>query len=97
MLWKREFKNLGTFDVYYDATYKNTPLNSAYNQVHIPGANGRGTNYVVANDRVYIVEGDTCHALDPATGKTLLDIRLSADKSGDRKEWGYLGVSIKMS
>jgi len=92
VLWKREFKNLGTFDVYYDATYKNTPLNSAYNQVHIPGANGRGTNYVVANDRVYIVEGDTCHALDPATGKTLLDIRLSADKSGDRKEWGYLGV-----
>lgn len=92
VLWKREFKNLGTFDVYYDATYKDTPLDSAYNQVHIPGANGRGTNYVVANDRVYIVEGDTCHALDPATGKTLLDIRLPVDKSGGRKEWGYLGV-----
>ena len=92
VLWKREFKNLGTFDVYYDATYKDAPLDSAYNQVHIPGANGRGTNYVVANDRVYIVEGDTCHALDPATGKTLQDIRLPADGSGDHKEWGYLGV-----
>ncbi len=92
VLWKREFKNLGTFDVYYDATYKNTPLDSAYNQVHIPGANGRGTNYVVTNDRVYIVEGDICHALDPATGETLLDIRLPLDESGNRKEWGYLGV-----
>jgi outer membrane protein assembly factor BamB len=92
VLWKREFKNLGTFDVYYDATYKDTPLDLQYNQVHIPGANGRGTNYVVANDRVYILEGDTCHALDPATGETLLDIRLPEDKSGDRKEWGYLGV-----
>ena len=92
VLWKREFKDLGTFDVYYDATYKNTPLDPQYNQVHIPGANGRGTNYVVVSDRVYIVEGDTCHALDPATGKTLLDIRLPANQSGARKEWGYLGV-----
>ena len=92
VLWKREFKNLGTFDVYYDATYKNTPLDSAYNQVHIPGANGRGTNYVVANDRVYIVEGDTCHVLDPASGESLKDIRLPAGSSGDQKEWGYLGV-----
>lgn len=92
VLWKRDFNQLGTFDVYYDATYKNTPLDPQYNQVHIPGANGRGTNYVVTDDRVYILEGDTCHALDPATGKTLLDIRLPADKSGDHKEWGYLGV-----
>lgn len=92
VLWKREFQNLGTFDVYYDATYKNTPLNTQYNQVHIPGANGRGTNFVVARDRVYIVEGDTCHVLDPATGKTLLDIRLPPDSAGDRKEWGYIGV-----
>ncbi len=92
VLWKREFKNLGTFDVYYDATYQNAPLDPQYNQVHIPGANGRGTNYVVASDRVYIVEGDTCHALDPATGETLQDIRLPKDSSGDQKEWGYLGV-----
>jgi outer membrane protein assembly factor BamB len=92
VLWKRDFTNLGTFDVYYDDTYKNTPLDSQYNQVHIPGANGRGTNYVVTDDRVYIVEADTCHVLDPATGTTLQDIRLPADSSGNRKEWGYLGV-----
>ena len=92
VLWKRDFDNLGTCDVYYDATYKNTPLDPQYNQVHIPGANGRGTNYVVTSDRVYIVEGDTCHVLDPATGSTLQDIRLPVDSSGERKEWGFLGV-----
>ena len=92
VLWKREFRDLGTFDVYYDSTYKNTPLNPSYNQVHIPGANARGTNYVVTADRVYIVEGATCHVLDPATGKTLLDIELPSDESGNRKQWGYIGV-----
>lgn len=92
VLWKREFRNLGTFDVYYDATYRNTPLDTQYNQVHIPGANGRGTNFVATDDRVYIVEGDTCHALDPVNGETLHGIRLPATGSGERKEWGYLGV-----
>lgn len=92
VLWKREFRNLGTFDVYYDATYRNTPLDTQYNQVHIPGANGRGTNFVATDDRVYIVEGDTCHALDPVNGETLHEIHLPATGSGERKEWGYLGV-----
>ena len=92
VLWKREFENLGTHDVYYDDTYDDTPLDPKYNQVHIPGANGRGTNYVVTEDRVYIVEGETCHVLDPANGETMTDIRLPS--SGDQRtvNWGYLGV-----
>ena len=52
VLWKRKFGDLGVFDVYYDATYKNTPLDPKYNQDHIPGANARGTNFVVTHDRV---------------------------------------------
>ena len=92
VLWKREFKDLGTDDVYYDETYDNTPLDTKYNQVHIPGANGRGTNYVVTDDRVYIVEGSVCHVLDSGTGKTLTDIKLpSSSKSAD-PQWGYIGV-----
>lgn len=92
VLWKREFKDLGTFDVYYDATYEDTPLDTRYNQVHIPGANGRGTNYVVTEDRVYLVIGDVCHALDPATGQTLQEIKLPKSDAGDSPEWGYIGV-----
>lgn len=80
VLWKREFTDLGTFDVYYDDTYEDTPLDPKYNQVHIPGANGRGTNFVVTEDRVYIVEGSHCHVLDPATGETMMKISLPGTK-----------------
>ncbi len=72
---------LGMFDVYYDATYRDTPLDPKYNQEHIPGANARGTNFVATHDRVYIVEDSTCHALDPKTGQTLQDIELPADEA----------------
>jgi outer membrane protein assembly factor BamB len=92
VLWKRQFEELGTFDVYFDATYEETPLDPKYNQVHIPGANGRGTNYVVTEDRVYILDGNVCLALDPATGDTMHRFELPQDKNGNTKEWGYIGV-----
>ncbi|WP_419189974.1 PQQ-binding-like beta-propeller repeat protein [Stieleria marina] len=92
VLWKREFSDLGTFDVYYDDTYEDVPLDPKYNQVHIPGANARGTNYVVTEERVYIVEGNVCHALDPATGKTIAKIQLPKGDDGGIPDWGYIGV-----
>lgn len=92
VLWKRDFSDLGTFDVYFDSTYEDTPLDTKYNQVHIPGASGRGTNYVVTTDRVYLLEKNVCLALDPATGKTLAEIRLPRGKDGAEPEWGYIGV-----
>lgn len=92
VLWKREFKDLGTYDVFFDETYKEKPLDTAYNQVHIPGANARGTNYVATSDRLYLVEGAVCHLLDPATGKTLADISLPQQDPALPNEWGYIGV-----
>ncbi len=92
VIWKRDFEDLGTFDVYFDTTYEDTPLDPKYNQVHIPGANARGTNYVVTNDRVYILVGNTCLALDPLSGETLHKIELPTDANGDQPEWGYIGV-----
>ncbi|MCA9151658.1 MAG: PQQ-binding-like beta-propeller repeat protein, partial [Planctomycetales bacterium] len=93
VLWKRTFDDLGTFDIYYDATYEDTPLNPQYNQVHIPGANGRGTNFVATEDAVYIVEGSACHVLSLETGETVRKIELpkNAD-SGEATEWAYIGV-----
>ena len=92
VLWKREFDDLGTFDVYYDATYEDTPLNPKYNQVHIPGANGRGTNYVVTEDCVYLLLGATCLMLDPATGEDIGKVEMPVAEDGSQPEWGYVGV-----
>ncbi|HUP81945.1 MAG TPA: hypothetical protein VM260_25565 [Pirellula sp.] len=76
VLWHRKFDNLGTFDVFYDSTYADTPLDPAYNQVHIPGANGRGTNFVVTEDLIYVVEGNLCRVLQTASGEHVRDIAL---------------------
>ncbi len=92
VLWKREFQDLGTFDVYFDTTYEDVPLDPKYNQVHIPGANGRGTNYVVTEDRVYLLVGGVCLVLDPHSGETLTQLELPRDENGEQPEWGYIGV-----
>ncbi|MFV1966797.1 MAG: PQQ-binding-like beta-propeller repeat protein [Pirellulaceae bacterium] len=92
VLWKRQISDLETLDVYYDDTYRNTPLDTAYNQVHIPGANARGTNYVVTEDRVYVVVGSGCQVLDPATGELLQEISLPQQKGGEPEKWGFIGV-----
>ncbi|MFN4917825.1 MAG: PQQ-binding-like beta-propeller repeat protein, partial [Planctomyces sp.] len=92
VLWRKEFEDLGTFDVYYDATYKETPLDPAYNQVHIPGANARGTNYVATAEHVYILEGAVCRVLDPASGQLIRTIELPQENPDEPQEWSYLGV-----
>jgi len=93
VLWKRTFPDLGTFGVYYDETYVDDPLDTTYNQGHLPGANARGTNYVVTADRIYLAAGSECLVLDPATGKTLTTFSLPAEPGDTEKPaWGYIGV-----
>lgn len=91
VLWRREFDDLGTYGIYFDETFKDTPLDPAYNQVHIPGANGRGTNYVVTPDAVYLAVGSECLVLDPLSGKSVRTISLP-NASGEKRRWGYIGV-----
>lgn len=92
ILWKREFEDLGTYQVYFDETYKNTPLSTEYNQVHAPGANARGTNYVATEDGIYLVMGSRCLLLDAGDGKTLREFVLPAGEDGKSPKWGYVGV-----
>ncbi len=93
VLWKRIIPGLDNYNVYYDKTYKNTPLDPSYNQIHIPGANARGTNYVVTKDKIYIVQNKDCLVLDPATGETLDQFQLpSLPCQETPPDWGYIGV-----
>ncbi len=93
VLWKRLFEDLGTYDIYYDETYADTPLDTAYNQVHIPGANARGTNYVATDDRVYLIQRNRCQVLDPRSGDTIQVIALPPGADGSAPgQWTYIGV-----
>mgnify|MGYP000925850014 CR=1 FL=1 len=97
VIWKRTLLDLGTFGVYYDGTYRDAPTDTRYNQVHIPGANLRGTNFIATLDRVYVLQGSDCVVLDSATGETVATFRLPpVDPKAEKKtypEWGYIGVS----
>jgi outer membrane protein assembly factor BamB len=92
VLWKRDFDDLGTRNMYYDTTYADTPLSTAYNQVHIPGVSIRGTNYVATEEGVYLVIGNRCLLLDAATGGTLRQFDLPAEPDGSRPLWAFVGV-----
>ncbi len=92
ILWKQNFKDLGGFNTWYDITYKHDPTATDYNQVHLPGANARGTNYVATSDAVYLVENNFCHVLDLKTGKSKKHIFIPAPKKkANAEKWGYIG------
>jgi len=88
VIWKTEFAGLGTFGTYYNESYADDPLDPFYNQEHIPGANSRGTNFIVTPDLVYVVQGITLHVLDIETGEVIKSVRMP-----DKLRWGYIGVS----
>ena len=93
VLWRRHLPDLGTFGVYFDASYKPNPLDTTYNQGHIPGANARGTNFVATADKVYLAVGAYCVVFDAATGTTRATFSLPPDPGQRRKPtWSYVGV-----
>ena len=91
VLWKHDFKDLGTFGIYYNETYEDTPLSTAYNQKHIPGANGRGTNYIATEDAVYVALKGECQLLDARSGELQKTIKLREDAQ-DPAQWAFIGV-----
>lgn len=93
VLWKHDFGDLGTYGIYYNETYADTPLSTAYNQKHIPGANGRGSNYVATADTVYVAVKDECHALDARSGALRQKIPLHEKPDAEAPaDWGFIGV-----
>ena len=92
VLWRRESPELNTFDMYYNATHNPDPHDRSYNQLHSPGANAYGSNFVVTADRLYLAAGAVCLVLDPATGRTLERWRLPPLGEFPEPNWGYIGV-----
>ncbi len=94
VFWRREIPDLGTFGDYYDKSYSPDPTEIGYNQIHIPGANARGTNMVAAPDAIYLLRPRDCLVIDPVTGEILRTLRLPpTEAGGEAPEWAYVGVS----
>tara|TARA_R110002111_G_scaffold153375_1_gene220189 strand:+ start:155079 stop:159425 length:4347 start_codon:yes stop_codon:yes gene_type:complete len=88
VLWHREFEDLGTFGIYFNSTYEDTPLSTQYNQKHIPGANARGTNYIATADEVYLAIGSECDILNADDGSTRHIIKLPDPQNA----WAFIAV-----
>ena len=92
VLWKREFEKLmdDNWMVFYDETYdEENPLDPKYNQVHLPGANARGTNYIATKEYVYLIEGNRCNVIDIRNGDIVKVFETGKDNT---LELGYIGV-----
>ncbi len=93
VLWKVTIPDLGNLGIYYDYSYKETPLSTSYNQRHIPGANARGSNFVATPDTIYVAAGSVCLCLDPKTGETKKTIPMpKRDGETEPSTWGFIGV-----
>ncbi len=92
VLWKRDFEKLmdDSWMVFYDETYdEENPLDPKYNQVHLPGANARGTNFIATKEFVYLIEGNKCNLIDIRTGEIDKVFETGDDNT---MELGYIGV-----
>jgi outer membrane protein assembly factor BamB len=95
LLWKHEFEKLkdDNWLVFFDESYdENSPLDTKYNQEHLPGVNARGTNFIVTKEYVYVIEGNKCRVLNIESGKLAKTFGTGEDST---RKLGYIGVYKK--
>ncbi len=92
LLWKNELKLANGEGIYFDGSYKDTPLSTQYNQLHLPGANARGTDFVVTKEAVYVIVGSQCNAYSLKTGKLITEFKVPAHLAKKGERWAFLGV-----
>ena len=64
----------------------------AFNQDHLMGTAGTGSNLCTDGDSVYIHQKEICLRLDLATGKKLGEFKTPATAGGKPGKWGYLAA-----
>lgn len=92
VIWRKDLPELDTFGMYYDGSFNPDIYDRSYNQLHIPGANAWGANFVATDDRIYLIAGRKCLVMDPATGDTLHEWELEEKRDIGIPNWGYIGV-----
>ncbi|MHC4175860.1 MAG: outer membrane protein assembly factor BamB family protein [Planctomycetota bacterium] len=80
-------------DAYNGRTLWEYPLPGilkAYDQEHLMGTAGTGSNYCVTRDGIYLGTGGRCLRIDPADGKLLAELPAPKKPDGTQGVWGYI-------
>jgi len=86
-------------DAYNGRTLWERPLPAilkAYDQEHLMGTAGTGSNLCMTRDGVYVHTRDKCLKLDPATGTLLAEIQAPRQPDGNAGTWGYIACTGEM-
>jgi outer membrane protein assembly factor BamB len=62
----------------------------AYNADHLVGSAATGSNMCIANDSVFLRNGETCYRIDAATGKVKATFKTPSHPDGTMADWGYI-------
>ncbi|MBW7992518.1 MAG: PQQ-binding-like beta-propeller repeat protein [Planctomycetes bacterium] len=62
----------------------------AYDQEHLMGTAGIGSNFCVTTEGLYVRTGEKCLQLDPATGKLIAEFTAPGHPQGKQSTWGYI-------
>lgn len=73
-LWKFTIKDIG----------------KPYHGEHLMGVSGTGSNYCVANNIVYVANGDECVRIEAETGKRVGEFKAPLNSDGKPGTWGYI-------
>jgi outer membrane protein assembly factor BamB len=65
----------------------------AYDQEHLMGTAGTGSNYCVTAEGLYLRKDDKCLQLDPATGRLVAEFGAPEHPEGKESTWGYIACS----
>lgn len=64
----------------------------AYNQEHLMGAAGTGSNFCVSADGLFVRTAGKCFRLDPTTGRNLGEFDAPARSDNKPATWGFLAT-----
>ncbi|MHC4741830.1 MAG: outer membrane protein assembly factor BamB family protein [Planctomycetota bacterium] len=62
----------------------------AYDQEHLMGTAGTGSNFCVTNTGLYVRRGGQCLLLDPGNGKLIAEFMAPKHPEGGDSTWGYI-------
>jgi len=90
--------SLGAFDIHNGRVlweYKLPAALKPFDQDHLMGTAGTGSNLCMSSGRIYVHTGERCLVIDPVTGKKLAEFAPPKLSSGKAGRWGYIAVSGK--